>query len=134
MKEFKGRIFLDILLMGLVFLCISHFYKIEVNSEAFKKIVYLILFLYGCIRIALYILWSKDTDYYSRPGVLPVLGEGFTPDYESANHTNHTHPKVNAFLQFMPLFFLAFVINKTVFELYRRARDWANNFLTIKLK
>lgn len=130
----KGEVFLNLFILALGLFCIDHFFKPDYSGKIFTSIVLILSLLYIFIRLWYYIQWRRDSDReYARPGILPVLGEGFIPDFSKCDNREVAHPRANSFWRFMPLFFIAFVINKTIFAIYRKAKDWSNNYLTIKL-
>ena len=87
---------------------------------------------YGLLRIILFLNWWGG-EY--KDSILPEFGKGFMPDYDLMKRGWEDHyMKVYEFLQFMPIFFVAFVINHIIIKPYKRVREWANDRLTIKFK
>lgn len=137
--KIKGSFFLNLFIVGLVWYFVNTKYSINYTGQN-AKIFYIILFLvYVLLRIAIYFRFmGDDNNRYRRPNVLPKLGEGFMPQYPNEKARYNTHnfkkPEIPFWLEFMPLFFVAFIINKTVIAAYKKTRDWSNNYLTINLE
>ncbi len=133
----KGKIFLDVFIVGLILFSIDYFFDIGYSSNGFKIGCLWIILFYSILRMTLFFNWIGNVDsslYGYAPSILPKFGEGFMPIYKNIdNQKEYTYLKVHEFLQFMPIYFIAFVINKTIFAMYRKARNWSNDYLTIKL-